>query len=51
MGITAVRMAKYRATWKEAFLAPFMIIWRPHLLGVLVFEVHLHFTKTFDSVG
>jgi hypothetical protein len=46
VGITGMKMAKYRATWKEAISAPFKLLWRPHLLGMLVFEVHLHFTKT-----
>ena len=39
MGITGVKMAKYRATWYEAVYAPFKLFWRPHLLSILVFEV------------
>ena len=39
VGITGVRMAKYRATWYEAVSAPFKLVWRPHFLSILVFEV------------
>ena len=39
MGITGVKMAKYRATWYEAVSAPFKLFWRPHLLSILIFEV------------
>ncbi|KAK7031279.1 hypothetical protein VNI00_013530 [Paramarasmius palmivorus] len=38
VGITGFRMAKYRTSWKEAIFSPFYIVWRPHLLGILVFE-------------
>ncbi|KAN0107661.1 Major facilitator superfamily domain containing protein [Russula decolorans] len=38
VGMTGVQMAKYRATWFEAVSAPFRLIWRPHLLSVLIFE-------------
>jgi len=41
VGITGVKMAKYRATWREAILAPLKLFWRPHLLGILVFEALL----------
>ena len=46
VGITGVKMAKYRATWREAISAPFKLFWRPHLLGILVFEVHFLHTYT-----
>ena len=39
VGITGVNMAKYRATWIEAVSAPFKLVWRPHLLSILIFEV------------
>jgi hypothetical protein len=39
VGITGSKMATYRATWVEAISAPFKLFWRPHLLGILVFEV------------
>lgn len=39
VGITGYRMQKYRISWAESFLSPFRLVWRPHLLLVLVFEV------------
>ena len=39
MGRTGVKMAKYRAAWYEAVSAPFKLVWRPHLLSIVVFEV------------
>ena len=39
IGITAVKLAKYRATWYEAVSTPFKLVWRPHLLSIVVFEV------------
>jgi hypothetical protein len=39
VGITGVKLAKYRATWYEAVSAPFKLFWRPHLLSIMVFEV------------
>jgi hypothetical protein len=39
VGLTGSRLAKYRATWVEAISAPFKLFWRPHLLGILIFEV------------
>ncbi|KAH9991576.1 MFS general substrate transporter [Russula vinacea] len=41
VGITGVKMAKYRATWYEAVSAPFKLFWRPHLLSIMVFEALL----------
>ncbi|KAF8500308.1 MFS general substrate transporter [Russula emetica] len=41
MGITGVKMAKYRATWHEAVSAPFKLFWRPHLLSIVVFQALL----------
>ncbi|KAJ3525710.1 hypothetical protein NM688_g8364 [Phlebia brevispora] len=38
IGITGVRMAKYRSTWKEVTFIWFELIWRPHLLAILCFE-------------
>jgi hypothetical protein len=52
VGITGAKMAKYRATWYEAVSAPFKVVWRPHLLSILVFEVLiLHDTKTTFAVN
>ena len=51
VGITGVKMAKYRATWYEALSVPFKVVWRPHLLSILVFEVLiLHNTKNARAV-
>lgn len=38
-GITGVKMAKYRVSWLESVISPLNVVWRPHLLMVLVFEV------------
>lgn len=40
IGITGYRMAKYRSGWKEVLFVWFKILWRPHLLGILWFEVN-----------
>ena len=47
VGITGVKMAKYRVTWREAISAPFKLFWRPHLLGILAFEVQNFFTHLY----
>jgi hypothetical protein len=39
VGITGVKLAKYRATWYEAVFAPFNLLWRPHFLSIMIFEV------------
>ncbi|KAG6860202.1 hypothetical protein C0995_014436 [Termitomyces sp. Mi166 len=41
IGITGVKMAKYRPSWKESILSPFNVIWRPHLMMILWFEAML----------
>jgi hypothetical protein len=52
VGITGAKMTKYRATWYEAVSAPFKLVWRPHLLSILVFEVFtLHDTETALAVN
>ncbi|KAI0284706.1 hypothetical protein BGY98DRAFT_1173863 [Russula aff. rugulosa BPL654] len=52
VGITGAKMAKYRATWYEAVSAPFKLVWRPHLLSILFFEVLiLHDTKNALAVN
>ncbi|KAG6906434.1 hypothetical protein DXG01_013939 [Tephrocybe rancida] len=38
IGITGVKMAKYRASWTESIITPFNVLWRPHLLMILWFE-------------
>jgi len=38
IGITGIKMAKYRSSWSEVVFSPVKIVWRPHLLGALIFE-------------
>ncbi|KAK0237954.1 major facilitator superfamily domain-containing protein [Armillaria nabsnona] len=38
VGITGIKMARYRVSWKESILSPINVVWRPHLLGILLFE-------------
>ncbi|KAF8340130.1 major facilitator superfamily domain-containing protein [Amanita rubescens] len=37
VGITGYRMAKYRPSWKEAIWSPFDVVWRPHVLSLIIF--------------
>ena len=48
IGITGAEMAKYRSSWHEIILSPFDIVWRPHLLGAVIFEVLRSFTFQVD---
>ncbi|KAJ6473840.1 MFS general substrate transporter [Mycena sanguinolenta] len=41
VGITGLKMQKYRVSWTEATLSPLNVVWRPHILGLLVFEAML----------
>ncbi|CAK5272184.1 unnamed protein product [Mycena citricolor] len=41
LGITGLKMQKHRVSWKETILSPFAVVWRPHILGLLVFEALL----------
>ncbi|VDC07467.1 unnamed protein product [Peniophora sp. CBMAI 1063] len=41
IGLTGMRMAKHRSTLWDAFLQFLKLIWRPHLLGILIFEAAL----------
>ncbi|KAK7052625.1 MFS general substrate transporter [Favolaschia claudopus] len=41
IGLTGLKMQKYRISWTEAVFSPFNVVWRPHILGVLVFEALL----------
>ncbi|KAJ6585381.1 MFS general substrate transporter [Mycena capillaripes] len=38
VGITGIKMAKFRTSWFEAITSPVRILWRPQLLGMLLFE-------------
>jgi hypothetical protein len=44
VGVTGFKLAKYGTDWVDAIFAPFKLFWRPHLLGILVFEVPGYFT-------
>ncbi|KAF7348494.1 MFS general substrate transporter [Mycena venus] len=41
VGITGLKMQKYRMSWTEAIISPLNVIWRPHILGLLIFEAFL----------
>jgi MFS family permease len=38
IGVTGVKMAKYRPSWCDVLLSPVVVFWRPHLLGPLIFS-------------
>lgn len=38
VGITGFNMTKRRETWFDAILSPLNLLWRPHLLIILIFE-------------
>jgi len=38
VGITGAKMAKYRTSWGKIIWSPFDVVWRPHVIGLLVFE-------------
>ncbi|PPQ96419.1 hypothetical protein CVT26_005098 [Gymnopilus dilepis] len=38
VGISGFRSAPKTPTWREVLWAPFMLVWRPHLFLILVFE-------------
>jgi MFS family permease len=44
LGFTGVKMSKYRMSWTQAILSPLNVVWRPHILGILIFEVGLFTT-------
>lgn len=41
LGVTGWRMAQFRPSWTEVTSIWFRLIWRPHLLGILIFEAML----------
>ncbi|KAJ7201675.1 major facilitator superfamily domain-containing protein [Mycena pura] len=41
VGLTGLKMQKYRISWSEAIISPLNVVWRPHILGILVFEALL----------
>ena len=38
VGLTGARMSKYRDTWRTAVFSILNVVWRPHLLMILLFE-------------
>jgi hypothetical protein len=38
IGVTGYRKAHLRSSWGQIILAPINIVWRPQLLGILIFE-------------
>ena len=41
VGVTGAKMAKFRASWKDTSVIWFDLVWRPHVIGILLFEVRL----------
>ncbi|KAH8830165.1 MFS general substrate transporter [Flagelloscypha sp. PMI_526] len=41
IGITGLKMAKYRPSWAVSILAPLNVLWRPHILTLLFLEMFL----------
>jgi hypothetical protein len=41
IGITGYKMQKFRSSWFESIFSPFRLVWRPHLLMLLIFEAML----------
>ncbi|KII84674.1 hypothetical protein PLICRDRAFT_357399 [Plicaturopsis crispa FD-325 SS-3] len=41
IGVTGVRMAKYRSSWREACTASVRVLFKPHVFAILLFEAPL----------
>ncbi|KAJ7931194.1 MFS general substrate transporter [Mycena leptocephala] len=41
VGLTGLKMRKYRISWFEAIISPLNVFWRPHIFALLVFEAFL----------
>ena len=41
LGITGFKLAKHRISWTDAIMSQFQVVWRPHVLPVLIFEVSI----------
>ncbi|KAJ7473465.1 MFS general substrate transporter [Mycena latifolia] len=41
VGLTGLKMQKYRISWTEAIISPFNVTWRPHILSLLIYEAFL----------
>ena len=49
IGLTGVKMAKYRTSWPAAIGGCVDLVWRPHLIGILLFEVSNMKTLRLES--
>ena len=38
IGVSGLRMARFRPSWKAVVLAPLKVVWRPHLFAILWYE-------------
>ncbi|TFK39737.1 MFS general substrate transporter [Crucibulum laeve] len=38
LGITGIRNVKPNPTWSEVVISPLKVLWRPHMLSILLFE-------------
>ncbi|KAG5634172.1 hypothetical protein H0H81_003060 [Sphagnurus paluster] len=38
LGITGIKMAKYRTAWGPAIMSQLQVVWRPHVISILFFE-------------
>ncbi|CDO78111.1 hypothetical protein BN946_scf184611.g3 [Trametes cinnabarina] len=38
VGITGARLATFRTPWKDLLLYPLQLVWRPHLLSIMIYE-------------
>lgn len=41
LGITGIKMAKYRSSLLHGLVSQIDVLWRPHVLSILIFEVCL----------
>ncbi|EIW55925.1 MFS general substrate transporter [Trametes versicolor FP-101664 SS1] len=37
-GVTGLKMSQYRDSWSDSIFACLNVVWRPHLLAILIFE-------------
>ena len=50
VGVTGFKLTKYRTSWVEAISVPFKLFWRPHMLGILIFEVPHYLQLRYHSL-
>ena len=49
LGITGLKLAKHRISWSNAIMSQFRVVWRPHVLPVLIFEVSISLQRLVIS--